>query len=229
MKYFKRILLVMKITFVLFTSGIVLFSLFSSFLFNRAEGAGFLGYQFFAVLSNSMQPEFEAGDVVVTKKVDLALLNEGDIIAFYSSDPKQSGQIITHQIEQVIQLQGKRAYITRGMQTNASDPYPVPSDFVIGIYCSRLPKAGYLFQFLKSPPGYLCLVLLPLLLISSFQGIRFFRLLKKAKADQENERLLQQQILCAKYQEIDCALRETLALNDQLRALLSQSNPKGGQ
>ena len=55
---------------------------------------------------------------------------------------------------------------------------------VIGQYRFRLPKAGALFDYLKSPAGYFVLLFLPFFLLMLSQGIRFFRLFKQYKERQ---------------------------------------------
>ena len=55
-------------------------------------------YNAYVVLTGSMLPKIQVYDVVVTKRIDVDKLQEGDIITFASADTRFAGTIITHRI-----------------------------------------------------------------------------------------------------------------------------------
>lgn len=76
----------------------MIFTVVSVNTFDRADRSVF-GYKAFIVLSDSMSAtDFSAGDLVLTKEVDPATLQAGDIIAFQSTNTESYGEVVTHKI-----------------------------------------------------------------------------------------------------------------------------------
>ncbi len=142
----------------------------------------FLGVRFFSVLSDSMKPTFQAGDLVVGRSVDVSTLEKGDIITFKSSDPLSFNHLITHQVIKVIDKDGTLSFKTKGINVAQADDVPAAADRVISKYNFSIPKAGYLFDFFQTTTGYVVLFLLPFACIIFFQIrkiIRYSRVIKE--------------------------------------------------
>lgn len=94
------------------------------------------------VLTGSMRPLIEPGDVVATIPVDPAELLAGDIITFQpdSEDPA----LITHRIKRVVQNSvGDTYFITRGDANTADDDRIVPEQ-IMGKVFYHVPMVGSL-------------------------------------------------------------------------------------
>ena len=185
LSFLKRLLFILSLLSLLFV-------LFTCFVLQAGEGPSIAGYSLLSVQSDSMSPALEAGDIILTRPVDPNALKEGDIVTFFSPDPARSGEKVTHRIHHFIQIEGGSAFISKGDASSSLDLYPVPVDQVVGICIARFPKLGYFFQFLRSPLGYLLLVVLPLFLLLCLQLIRLFQLLFQSHL-QEVERRQRQQ------------------------------------
>lgn len=167
--------------------------------------ASFFGWRPFIVMSESMQGVFEAGDVAVSREVDPSEIGPGDIVTFRSSDPDSFGDVVTHKVREVIDFEGAPALVTYGTTTGDDDPSPVPLDRVVGEYAFRIPKAGYAFEFFKSPVGYVVLVLIPFGVLIGLQIRRFLRLLDEGRS--------------RKSDALDVERRKTEQLQDELDRL----------
>lgn len=130
----------------------------------------FGGYQMMEVLSGSMSPVFEAGDVIVIKPVPTAQIKNGDIITFRSST--NSKMIITHRVVDIASENGL-VIQTKGDANNAADQFKVESGDVLGRYTLRIPYLGWGIEFAKTTKGMLSLVIVPgiLILISEFRKL----------------------------------------------------------
>ena len=146
--------------------------------------ASLLGWKPYIVLSDSMQPEFGVGDIAVSREVDPATLEPGDIVTFASANPDANGEVLTHKIRAIVEYEGSPAFVTYGTATGDDDEYPVPFDRVVGQYRFSIPKAGYAFEFFKSPLGYVALVLVPYSILIGFQVRGFLRLIKANRSQQ---------------------------------------------
>lgn len=183
---------------------------------NKKEGNGLFGYKFFIVLSDSMKPDFQSGDIIISKADIDTGLGKNDIITFSSIDPASYGEIITHRIVGNTEHEFKPAFITQGSNVDEPDQYPVPEDKVIGRYLFAIPKAGYLFQFLKSPMGYILLIFTPFFFLIVIEGYKFFRLLSLYKNEQQAEMRKQIEELEAEKRKAEEAYKELALLTEQM-------------
>ena len=175
---------------------LMIFTITSVVMFNQ-NSRSVLGLQFFIVTSDSMRAtDFEAGDMIVIQKIDTEKLEAGDIISYISEHPKNYGATVTHKIREVTADEfGNRQFVTYGTTTNVNDELPVSEENVLGVYRMRVPKAGQLFFFIKTTPGYILLILLPFLLLTVYYGMKAYVQFKKYKEcqmleiQQEREKL----------------------------------------
>lgn len=166
-----------------------------SMVFNRDGTASVFGVQAYVVQSDSMTPEFAAGDVIFSEEVNPEELVAGDIITFISRDSASYGQTITHCIREVTTHNGELAFITYGIATGVDDGTPAAASDVLGRYTFRIAGLGSFFEFLKSVPGYIVCILLPFLVIIGLQvanivsAVRAARTEKAAAAAAERSRV----------------------------------------
>ena len=112
---------------------------------NPGQTPNLFGYKFFNVISGSMKPNLEIGDIVIIKEIEN--INKGDIITF-----KQQDSIITHRVVDIIKEDGKIYYQTKGDNNNSNDENLVEYKDIEGIYVYRIPKIGkFVLEFSKIP------------------------------------------------------------------------------
>ena len=140
------------------------------------------GYCPLIVLTGSMEPMIQSGDLIIVKQVNTTDLEKGDVIAFY--DPESnSNSILTHRIAEVINEDGVIYYRTKGDANNTEDSKPVLADKVVGIYKLKIPNAGDVAMFMQTTPGLIVCVILPLILLI---GIDLIMRRKLDKANNED-------------------------------------------
>ena len=192
---------------VVFSLGMMAFTIISVTTFDRADRSVF-GYSAFIVLSDSMKAtDFDAGDLVIIKQTDPSTLKEGDIISFQSPDESNYGEIVTHKIREVTtDDEGNPGFITYGTTTDSNDQGIVTYNLVIGKYQGHIPKVGTFFNFLKSVPGYFICIFTPffiLILVQARNSIKLFRKYKKEQMEEiqaekkslEEERVRSQEMM----------------------------------
>lgn len=192
---------------VVFSVGMMAFTIISVTTFDRADRSVF-GYSAFIVLSDSMKAtDFDAGDLVIIKQTDPSTLKEGDIISFQSPDEANYGEIVTHKIREVTTDEdGNPGFVTYGTTTDSNDQGIVTYNLVIGKYKGHIPNVGTFFQFLKTVPGYFICIFTPffiLILVQVRNSIKLFRKYKKEQVEEiqkekkelEEERLKSQEMM----------------------------------
>ena len=199
----------------------MIFTIISVTTFDRNDRDLF-GYKAYIVNSDSMAAtDFNAGDLIFVKEVDPATLQEGDIITYMSQNSDSFGEVITHKIRALTRdAEGNPGFITYGTTTNTDDETVVTYPYVLGVYCSNLPKVGTFFHFLKTTPGYFVCIFLPFMLLIVYQGVNFFRLFRRYKAEQNEE-------LQAERDKIAEERAENAKLLEELQALKAQLEQQG--
>lgn len=142
----------------------------------------------YVVLSGSMLPEIQIKDVVVTKKVSEEKLAVGDIITFISPDTRFGGISITHRIidKYYDESIGSYTYRTQGDNNNVADSALVPNANILGKVILKVPKLGYIQEILSSKGGMIVLILIPCLVILSYDIMKILKNIgKKTKLIKE--------------------------------------------
>lgn len=210
---------ILTILIAVFSVGVMIFTIVS--VNTIGKDAALFGYKPYIVTSNSMQDTFQAGDLTVSKQVDPATLEPGDIVTFRSIDPVNYGQVVTHKIKSITTYEGEPAFVTYGTTTGVEDAYPVPFSQVLGQYQFRLPGMGNFFYFLKSTAGYVTVILLPFLLLIILQAVKFFKLVGQYKEEQRAELNTERAQLQAEREETQRMKQEL----ERLRAQLGENAP----
>lgn len=152
-KFIKFLEMVLKM-FVIVVTIIVIFN-FVQLNIMKKEYPNFFGYTIFKVISDSMSPNINQGDVIILKINDQTI-KVNDVITY-----KVDKDFITHR---VVEVQDK-AYLTKGDYNNTADK-PIFKESVIGKVIKVLPKFG-IWKDIITTPKILILFFITMLLLSS--------------------------------------------------------------
>ena len=120
--------------------------------------------QFLIVLSGSMNPLMQPGDMVVVRTMSPDDVRVGDVITFH--DPAGTENVIvTHRAIGIEEEDGIINIHTKGDANEDVDTYTVTSDDVIGEMIFVIPFFGYALDRAKGKLTFILLVVLPSLLI----------------------------------------------------------------
>jgi signal peptidase len=99
-----------------------------------------LKFRNYTILSGSMEPKYDPGDMVVIMKKNPSKLKVGDIITF-----TMDGEIVTHRIIEITE----EGFITQGDNNDVIDAEIITDENIIGKAIFSIPKAGFVAQFLS--------------------------------------------------------------------------------
>ena len=134
------------------------------------------------VLTDSMYPVIESGDLILCHTAEADEIKVDDVISFY--DPMGSGtSVVTHRVMEVIVDDGEIQFRTKGDNNNAEDPALVPAENLIGTYQSRIPKVGHVALFMQTTTGLIVCCVLPILLLVGYDVLRRKKFEKTQKQD----------------------------------------------
>ena len=132
-----------------------------------------LGHGSFSVMSGSMAPAVDAGDVVVAERIAPRQASVGDVVTF--RDPQGTGRLISHRVRS-LRVDGNTVHATtKGDANNTAERWSAPAGGEIGRVSYRLPKLGYVMVWTRTPLGRLLLIALPLLGLGAWTLVRIWR------------------------------------------------------
>lgn len=144
----------------------------------------------YTIISPSMTGTLNVYDVAFTMRVDTDKLKEGDIITFYSTNSFFGGTPITHRIIEVVNVpnSGKMFRVKGDANPKADEEKVIPSN-VVGKVMFKIPQLGRVQFFLASKGGWIIAIMIPALVIISYDIYKIFRLflLKSKLLSMENE------------------------------------------
>jgi signal peptidase I len=111
-------------------------------------------YQFMSVLSGSMVPTVNVGDLVVARVVTPDQLQAGELATFREPE---TGKLITHRVQSIIWHGELADVVTRGDANEIGENWSVSASDRVGEVVLRVPRAGYAVGLLATPAGQLAL------------------------------------------------------------------------
>ena len=135
------------------------------------------------VLTDSMYPLIQSGDLIICRTTEPESVRVGDVIAFF--DPAGNGtSIVTHRVTEVTEQNGTIAWRTKGDNNNAEDTMLVPADKLVATYQgTRLAGFGNVALFMQTTPGLIVCVILPMIALVAYDMIRRRMYEKANKSD----------------------------------------------
>ena len=130
----------------------------------------------YVIVSPSMVPTINVNDAIVVTRTNISNLEIGDVITFSSRDQAYSGLTVTHRIvgKQLLS-DGEFVFRTKGDNNNVADAALVPNANVLGRVILKLPKLGYIQDLLASKGGLIFVVLIPSLVILSYDIMKIIK------------------------------------------------------
>ena len=166
-----------------------------------AKRPNLFGYGIYTVISGSMIPTLDIGDVIIVKKVDSeSELKKGDIVTFVGRG-KLEGKIVTHRIISDGVEDGKLTTCGDANYGLADDP--IDYSDVIGKYVRTAAVMTFVYAAFRSKIGFGLIVFVPLLCLLVIQILNFVRACKmKDDDEQKKEQLSPEELIKQREDEI---------------------------
>lgn len=102
--------------------------------------SGLFKYQALTIGSASMSKKIEKGDVIILKRIkqtELSEIKKGDILVY-----NHDNIIIVHRVVKILNVNGKKDFITKGDNNDTKDAWVVKGSDVIGVVKTRVRWIG---------------------------------------------------------------------------------------
>jgi len=152
-KIIKAIIFIVLLLYVVFT------------IIQRVSGnQSIFGYRLFAVATGSMVPDYNINDVLAIKEVNHNEIKVGDDITYLGKKQDVRGKIVTHRIIDIEEKNGKKTYLTKGINNEVEDP-TIGDNQIYGKVVGKVPVVTQINHIVKNQYGFFFLIFLPLVIV----------------------------------------------------------------
>ena len=131
------------------------------------------GIRIFNIVTESMFPEYQIGDVLISKKIEPSKIKVGDDLVYLGTEQGFAGRVVTHRVVDIEESDGKYRFHTKGLANEVEDPV-VQENQIYGIVIYKTYILSFITKIINNIYGFYFLIFIPLtiLIIVKFVKIR---------------------------------------------------------
>ncbi len=178
MKRKNKVFNIFSLVFKIIISVIIIAFIFSVILqrFSNNE-LSFFNYRIFSVLTGSMEPVYNVGDVLISKEIEAKDIKVGDAVSYLGNSGAFDGKVITHEVINIEKDDNNELlFTTKGVANEVEDPV-VKSDQIYGVVVYKSVILSTIYGIISTPIGMYLLIILPILALIGYEIIS--RMLEK--------------------------------------------------
>ena len=123
------------------------------------------GIRVFTIISNSMLPDYEPGDILVLKEENPSNIMIGDDVTYIGKTGQVKGLVVTHKVIDKREEEGKYYFTTQVTNNEIADP-EIDESQIYGKVIYKTVLLSVLCKIMLKPAGYYVLFMLVALVIS---------------------------------------------------------------
>ena len=156
-KFIKFLLKFIKVIVWIFVL-LVIFVILVQRIFDNRVSIG--SYRMFTVVTGSMEPVYNVGDVVISKEVEPSTINKGDDVVYLGEKNDFKDKIVTHRVIKIENKDGEYYFTTKGVANDYSDPV-ISSNQIYGKVVYKPVVLSFLSGILNTKLGFYLLIFVP--------------------------------------------------------------------
>ena len=150
------------------------------------------GIRLFTVVSESMVPRYEIGDVLLIKEVKPEDIKVGDNLCYQGVEGDYAGKVITHEVKEITKDQhGKRTFKTEGIANVLTDPL-VSQDQVYGVVQYKTFLLSIISKLAYNRVTFYICIFVPIIALVIYYFVILFTQVSK-KLDEKADEILSQE------------------------------------
>ncbi len=182
-----------KIVDVLLTMFVIAFVLVVCLQRFSNNEISLFSFRMFTVVSGSMEPEYNIGDVLISKEVEPEKIEVGDDVSYLGKSGTFNGKVVTHRVIEIDRdKDNKLVFHTKGLANPAEDPL-VYEDQLYGVVVYQAKILSMIYKCVSNPNGMFFFIVIPILYVIGSEMIYFMldreekRRIKLKESKKEND------------------------------------------
>ncbi len=122
-------------------------------------------YRMFTVVSGSMVPEYNIGEVLISKEINTEDIKVGDDVSYLGESGTFKGKVVTHRVVKIGKdADGNKVFRTKGLANLVEDPVVYP-DQIYGVVVHKAILLSFIYKCVGTPTGMFIFIVIPVLYI----------------------------------------------------------------
>lgn len=122
------------------------------------------GYGLYTVVTPSMVPKYNIGDMIIAKQKDPDTIKVGDDVVYQGEVDSYKDKIVTHQVIEIEQTNEGKIFHTKGIANPLEDP-TIKSNQIYGVVLTKSVILSFLSKIINSTYGFYFLIFVPIVII----------------------------------------------------------------
>ena len=161
-KKFKTVMTVIRILVIIILICFIIVVCLQRFSDNKIS---FFNYRLFTVVSGSMKPKYDIGDVLIAKDVEPSTIKVGDTISYQGIRGGFKDKVITHQVIGIkMNENGEYIFRAKGLANLIEDP-AVHENQLYGVVIYKSILLSIIYRIVATDVGFLLFIFIPMLYI----------------------------------------------------------------
>lgn len=161
---------------------ILLVVLLQRFTHNNASIGGI---RIFNIVTESMVPEYQVGDILISKSIDPSKIEIGDDVVYRGEVGSFQGKIITHRVIDIEKDGDSYKFHTKGIANEYEDPAVVFEDQIYGTIIYKTYILSFIGKIINNLYGFYFLIFIPLAVLIIVTIVKIHR--EKYEEDDEED------------------------------------------
>lgn len=138
------------------------------------------GYSIYTIITESMVPKYNVGDMVIAKKIPITELKVNDDIVYLGNKNDFAGKIVTHQIIEIEKKGNELYFHTKGIANMIEDPL-VEENQILGKVIMKGTILSLISKIVNNPYGFYFVIFVPFAILLVIEIIDFIEEKKERK------------------------------------------------
>lgn len=140
------------------------------------------GIRMYSVVTGSMIPKYQIGDILISKEVESDQIKIGDDITYMSKEEGTEGKLVTHSVVEIKNENGVYKFVTKGIANTGNDP-EISEEQVYGKVIYKPVILSTINKITRNVYAFYFIVIVPMAIVIAKMLVDFFI---KKEEDKEN-------------------------------------------
>ena len=141
------------------------------------------GYRMFNIITESMEPDYMVGDVLISKEIEPEDIKIGDDVVYKGKERPFKDMIVTHRVIDLnLEEDGTYSFLTKGIANDVDDPI-ISEDQVFGKIIYKVQSFSILSKAINNMYVFFFVIFIPVVLLVS---IKIIQVRHERKEDKES-------------------------------------------
>lgn len=143
------------------------------------------GIRVFTIVTGSMMPEYEVGDMIISIETKPDKIEIGDDIVYQGLVDDFNGKIVTHRVVEKKQTEDGYNFVTKGINNTIEDP-KINETQIIGKVIYKTLILSIISKLINNTATFFCIIFIPFVFLVFLEIIEISNE-KKNKKEENNE------------------------------------------